>query len=159
VRIGDYIKLNTGEEGYISDINWRCTMMRGVTNNLVVIPNNKLGQAIFTNYFLPDRRIVMSLSFGVGYESDIDQVERVLLDETSSAVGMVKGLLADPAPYVRFNPGPGESSLGFQVTFSVAEFADQYLVQSELRKMIFQRLKKEGISMPYPTRTVILERA
>lgn len=158
VRIGDYIKLNTGEEGYISDINWRCTMMRGVTNNLVVIPNNKLGQAIFTNYFLPDRRIVMSLSFGVGYESDIDQVERVLLDETSSAVGMVKGLLADPAPYVRFNPGPGESSLGFQVTFSVAEFADQYLVQSELRKMIFQRLKKEGISMPYPTRTVILER-
>ena len=44
VRIGDYIKLNTGEEGYITDINWRCTMMRGVTNNLVVIPNSKLGQ-------------------------------------------------------------------------------------------------------------------
>ena len=54
VRIGDYIKLNTGEEGYITDINWRCTMMRGSTNNLVVIPNNKLGQAIYTNYNLPE---------------------------------------------------------------------------------------------------------
>ncbi len=31
VRIGDYIKLNTGEEGYVTDINWRCTTMRGIT--------------------------------------------------------------------------------------------------------------------------------
>ena len=49
IRMGDYIKLNTGEEGYITDINWRCTTMLGLTNNLVVIPNNKLGQAIYTN--------------------------------------------------------------------------------------------------------------
>src|SRR5437764_969869 len=63
VHIGDYIKLNTGEEGYITDINWRCTMMRGGTsNNLVIVPNSKLGQAIYTNYSLPDRRIGMSVS-------------------------------------------------------------------------------------------------
>ncbi len=43
VHIGDYIKLNTGEEGYITDINWRCTMMRGTSNNLVIVPNSKLG--------------------------------------------------------------------------------------------------------------------
>src|SRR5580698_5851017 len=35
LRIGDYIKLSTGEEGYVSDINWRCTTMRGISNNLV----------------------------------------------------------------------------------------------------------------------------
>jgi len=52
VRIGDYLKLNTGEEGYVTDINWRCTMLRGISNNLVVIPNSKLGQAIYTNYHL-----------------------------------------------------------------------------------------------------------
>src|SRR3569833_1052274 len=40
VRIGDYIRLNTKEEGYITDINWRCTTMRTRMNNLVVIPNN-----------------------------------------------------------------------------------------------------------------------
>ena len=43
VRIDDYIRLNTGEEGYITDINWRCTTMRTRFNNLVVIPNSKLG--------------------------------------------------------------------------------------------------------------------
>ena len=157
IHIGDYIKLNTGEEGYVSDINWRCTTMRGYSNNLIVIPNNKLGQAIYTNYYLPEPRMTMSVSFGVGYDSDVDRVEAILLDETISAAAAVRGLLADPAPYVRFTPGPGDWSLGFQVSFSVAEFADQYLVQSELRKRIFKRLRKEGISMPFPTRTVVLE--
>jgi small-conductance mechanosensitive channel len=157
VRIGDYIKLNTGEEGYVTDINWRCTTMRGITNNLVVVPNSKLGQAIYTNYNLPDRRMMMSLSFGVGYESDIDRVEAVILDEATLAVGKIKGLLSEPAPYVRFNPGPGDWSLGFQLNYNVAEFADQYLAQSELRKLIFKRLQKEGISMPFPTRSLIVE--
>jgi small-conductance mechanosensitive channel len=157
IRIGDYIKLNTGEEGYITDINWRCTMMRGITNNLVVVPNNKLGQAIFTNYYLPDRRILMSLTFGVGYESDVDSVEAMLLDEVKQAAGNIKGLLGEPPPYIRFNPGPGDWALGFQVSFNVGEFADQYLVQSELRKRIFRRLREEGISMPFPTRSVIVE--
>jgi len=157
IHIGDYIKLNTGEEGYITDINWRCTTMRGNTNNLVVIPNNKLGQAIYTNFHLPEPRMLMSLTFGVGYESDVDRVEAILLDETSRAAGEVRGLLADPPPYVRFNPGPGDWALGFQLSFNVGEFADQYLAQSELRKRIFKRLKTEGISMPFPTRSVILE--
>ncbi len=157
IHIGDYIKLNTGEEGYVTDITWRCTTIRGTTNNLVVIPNNKLGQAIYTNFHLPDPRMGMSVSFGVGYQSDIGRVEAILLDEALTAAGEIQGMLAEPAPFILFSPGPGDWSLGFQVNFSVSEFTNQYSVLSELRKRIFKRLVKEGISMPFPTRTVILE--
>jgi small-conductance mechanosensitive channel len=157
VHIGDYIKLNTGEEGYITDINWRCTTMRGTTNNLVIIPNSKLGQAIYTNYNLPDTRLGMSVSFSVGYESDVDRVQGILLAEAIAATGQVQGLLADPTPNVLFNPGPGESAIVFQVNFSVDGFGAQYLAQSELRKRLFKRLKTEGITMPFPTRTILLE--
>jgi small-conductance mechanosensitive channel len=159
LHIGDYIKLNTGEEGYIADINWRCTTIRGSTNNLVIVPNSKLGQAIYTNYNLPDRRIAISISFGVGYESDIDRVQGILLAESIAAASEIQGLLAEPAPYVLFNPGPGDSSLVFQVNFSVSEFGSQSSVQSELRKRIFKRLNKEAITMPFPTRTILLERS
>jgi small-conductance mechanosensitive channel len=159
VHIGDYIKLNTGEEGYITDINWRCTMMRGTSNNLVVVPNSKLGQAIYTNYSMPDRRIGMSVSFGVDYESDVARVERILLEEATAATAQVEGLLAEPAPSVLFNPGPGDSALVFQVNCNVADFAAQGRVQSELRKRLFSRLKTEGINMPFPTRTVLLRGA
>ncbi len=69
VRLGDYIKLSTAEEGYVTDINWRCTTMRTLTNNLVVIPNNKLGQTNFTNYNLPESRMSLSVSVSVAYDS------------------------------------------------------------------------------------------
>jgi small-conductance mechanosensitive channel len=157
VHIGDYIKLNTGEEGYVADINWRCTTMRGGSNNLVIVPNSKLGQAIYTNYNLPDRRMGMSVSFSVGYDSDVDRVQEILLEETIAAGSEVQGLVNEPAPSVLFNPGPGESALVFQVNFSVSEFGGQYRVQSELRKRILKRLKAEGITLPFPTRTVLFE--
>src|SRR5262249_15308973 len=81
VRIVDYIRLNSDEDGYVTDINWRCTTMRTRLNNLVVIPNNKLGQAIYTNYFLPDGRMVATILCGVGLDADIDRVESLLHDE------------------------------------------------------------------------------
>ncbi|MGD1073580.1 MAG: mechanosensitive ion channel family protein [Bryobacteraceae bacterium] len=157
VRMGDYIKLNTGEEGYVQDISWRCTTMRTIADNLVVVPNNKLGQAIITNYYLPEPRMGMSISLSVGYDSDIDRVEKILLEETMAAAESISGLLTDPAANIRFNPGPGDWAMVFQVNFNIGQFADQYLVQSELRKRLYKRLVREGISMPFPTHTVLLE--
>lgn len=149
VHIGDYIKLNTGEEGYIADMNWRCTTMRN-GNNLVIVPNNKLGQAIYTNYNLPDRRYGTSVSITVGYESDVDRVQEILLAETTAAAVEIKGMVAGSPPSVLFNPGPGEWGLVFQVNFTVDEFNSQYPAQSELRKRLFKKLKAAGVPMPYP---------
>ena len=157
VRIGDYIKLTSGEEGYVTDIAWRCTTMRGPNNNLVVIPNSKLGQAIYVNYDLPEHRMTSSVNFGVGYDSDIDRVQAVLLDETMKATATIEGLLADPPPRVLFEPGPGDWSLNFQINFSISRFSEQGRIRSDLRALIFKRLMREGITMPFPTRTILLE--
>jgi small-conductance mechanosensitive channel len=157
VRIGDYIKLSSGEEGYVTDINWRCTTLRTNGNNMIVVPNNKIGTTIYTNYYLPEPRMMMSVTFGVDNNSDIDRVEAILLEETRASAAVLDGLLAEPPPNIRFNPGPGDFSLGFQVNFHVASFSDQYLVQSELRKRLYKRLVKENINMPFPTKTVIVE--
>jgi small-conductance mechanosensitive channel len=43
------------------------------------------------------------------------------------------------------------------VNFHVKQFGDQYKVQSELRKLLFKRLQREKISMPFPTKTLLLE--
>lgn len=153
VRIGDYIRLNSGEEGYIRDINWRSTTMLTRFNNLVVIPNSKLGQAIFTNYFLPDGRIVMSMLCGVGPDSDIDQVASLLTEEACAGAKEITSVLADPPPSVRFNPGPWDGALIFQIVFSVGQFVDQPVARSEMRTRIFRRLRKEGIVVTFPAAT------
>lgn len=156
VRLGDYIKLNTGEEGYVSDVTWRSTTIRGLSNNLIIVPNAKLAQAIVTNYYLPDTRVALNIPVSVSFDCDPDQIERVLLEEASSGAGVIPGLLTDPPPVVRLIPGFGSSSLGITLTCYVREFADQFLVQHEMRKRILKRFRQEGIELPIPAQAIHL---
>jgi small-conductance mechanosensitive channel len=156
MRVGDFVKLETGQEGYIEDITWRTTRVRMLPNNMVVIPNNKLAQSVVTNYYLPEKRMSLLISVGVSYSEDPERVERILVEEAKKAVGDIPGLLGDPEPFVRFIPGFGESSLDFTLICQVQEFVDQYLAQHELRKRIFRRFRTEGIEIPFPQRTVHL---
>ncbi|MDO9289129.1 MAG: mechanosensitive ion channel family protein [Thermodesulfovibrionales bacterium] len=156
IRVGDFIRLETGQEGYVDDITWRTTRIRMLPNNMVVIPNSKLSQSIVTNYYLPEKRMSLLIPIGVSYSSDPEKVEKILVEEAKEAVGKIPGLLGDPEPFVRFIPGFGDSSLDFTLICQVQEFVDQYLVQHELRKRIFKRFKEEGIEIPFPHRTVYL---
>ncbi|HWB83750.1 MAG TPA: mechanosensitive ion channel family protein [Bryobacteraceae bacterium] len=157
VRLGDYIKTNSGEEGYVADISWRSTTIRSLGGNMIIIPNAKLAQAIVTNYDLPEKRMSASVSIGVDYDRDVDRVERILLEVAQQAAREIPEMLADPAPSVAFDPGFGDSALQFTVNFQVTEFVKQFGVRNELRKRIFRRLRAEGIGIPFPTRTVYLE--
>jgi small-conductance mechanosensitive channel len=159
MRIGDYIELDTGQKGYVDDIGWRTTRIRMLGNNIVVVPNNKLSQSIITNYYLPEKRMSLLIPLGVSYDSDPEKVERILIEETEKAAGVVPGLLKEPAPFVRFIPGFGDSSLDFTLICQVSKFVDQYLAQHELRKRIFKRFKEEGIEIPFPIRTVYMKQA
>ncbi len=156
IRVGDFVKLETGQEGYIEDITWRTTRIRMLPNNIVVIPNNILAQSIVTNYYLPEKRMSIFMPVSVSYSSDPEKVEKILVEEVKKAVGQIPGLLGDPEPSVRFVPGFGDSSLDFTLICQVGEFTDQYPVQHELRKRIFRRFKEEGIEIPFPHRTVYL---
>lgn len=156
IRPGDYIRLDGGQEGFVERISWRSTRLRTLPNNIVVIPNTKLAQAILTNFSLPEPRLSLLLPVSVSYDADPDQVERVLVEEARAAVGQVPGLLAQPEPFVRFIPGFGDSALQFTLICQVASFTDQYLVQHELRKRILARFRREGLAIPFPQHDVHL---
>jgi small-conductance mechanosensitive channel len=157
VRLGDYIKLDSGEEGYVADIAWRSTTIQSLSNNLIIVPNSKLAQAIVTNYHLPEKRISLSIPVSVSYDSDPDRIENILVEEAQKGTGVIPGLLAEPEPRARLNPGFGSSSLDFTLICHVAEFTDQYSVQHELRKRILLRFRREKIEIPFPIRTVYLK--
>jgi small-conductance mechanosensitive channel len=156
IRVGDFIKLETGQEGYVEDITWRTTRVRMLLNNMVIIPNHKFSQSIVTNYYLPEKKMFLQIPVSVGYQSDPEKVEAVLGGVAQEAVGEIPGLLGDPEPVVRFIPGFGNSSLDFTLICQVQEFVDQYPVQHELRKRILKKFKEENIEIPYPHRTVYL---
>jgi small-conductance mechanosensitive channel len=157
IRVGDFVRLETGQEGYVEDISWRTTRIRMLPNNMVIVPNNKLSQSVLTNYHLPVRQMVLQVPVSVSYASDPDVVERVLLEEVHQAASEMPGLLADPAPLIRFLPGFGESSLHFSLLCHIREIGDQNPVLAALNLRILKRFRKEGIKFPYPTRTVYLK--
>jgi small-conductance mechanosensitive channel len=153
VRVGDFIKIEEGIEGYVEDITWRTTRIRMLPNNIVIIPNSKLAQSMITNFYLPIPHLALRIPISVSYSSDPQHVEEIILNEVKKA-GDLKELILDPEPVIRFIPGFGDSSLDFTLIVYVKEYADQFPVQSELRKRIFTRFKKEGIEIPFPQRVV-----
>jgi len=155
----DYIKLDSGQEGYVVRIGWRSTTIRTLQNNAVIVPNSSMAKAVITNYSAPEQRMSTSVGVSVAYGTDPARVERALLAVAEQAVAEgLQGLLPSPAPSVAFIPGFGASSLDFSLGFQVRQFTDQYSVQSELRKRILGRFQKEGIEIPFPTRTLVLDR-
>jgi small-conductance mechanosensitive channel len=156
IRIGDYIMVEGAGEGYVIDIGWRSTKIRTLQNNVVIIPNKKLAESVITNYYLPDKPVAVLINIGVSYGEDPERVEKILLEEALKASKEIPGMLDDPAPFVRFLPGPGEYSLNFTIICRAREFTDQYLIRHEMYKRIFKRFREEGIEIPFPVRTVYL---
>lgn len=149
VKIGDYVKLDSGEEGYIIDINWRITKVRMLPNNVVIVPNTKLAQAIVVNYYLPEKELAVTVDVGVHYNSDLDQVERVTCDVAREVMREVKGGVSHFEPFIRFNK-LDSYSINFTVIMRAREFTDQYLVKHEFFKRLVRRYRQEGIIIPYP---------
>jgi len=156
IRVGDYVKLETGEEGYVVDINWRSTKIKMLPNNLVLVPNDKLNKAIVTNYYLPDKEMAVLVDLGVHYKSDLEKVERVTCEVAKSVMTEVSGGVAYFEPFIRYHTF-GDSSIKFTVILRAREFVDQYLIKHEFIKRLHKRYIQEGINIPYPIRAINYE--
>ena len=79
VRPGDYIKIQDGgAEGFVETIGWRSSRLRTAGNNIVVVPNQKLSQAILTNFHLPVANVAMTVAVTVAVDADPEAVEKLL---------------------------------------------------------------------------------
>ncbi len=154
LRLGDYIKLSSNEEGRVTDITWRFTTITPVGDgNMVVIPNQKIASAIITNYSLPRKDIIIKIPIGVAYGSDLEQVERVTLEVATKVMEEVDRELDIP-PTVRFHTF-GESSIDFNVIMHSSNFDHQFLLKHEFIKALTKRYREEGIEIPFPIRTIV----
>jgi small-conductance mechanosensitive channel len=157
IRPGDYVKLEGGQEGNIHDITWRYTTIQTLTNNLVVVPNAKLASALVTNYSMPDGQIAVTVPVGVSYDSDLGKVEAVTVEVARELMKEMKGGVPDFEPAIRYNTF-GDFSIQFNVILRAQGFVDQYLLKHEFIKRLHLRYQKEGIMIPFPIRTVYMEK-
>ncbi len=156
VKIGDYIRLDNGQEGYVSDIKWRDTTIRALANNMIVVPNSKLSSNIITNFYQPQREIGISVDMTIAFKSDLDIVEKVCIETAKDVMRDVKGGIEAAEPSVRFGSFV-DNGIRFSVNMRVSEITDQYLIKHEFIKRIIPRFEKEGITIPYPVREIVMK--
>jgi small-conductance mechanosensitive channel len=158
IRIGDFVKLSTGEEGHVVDMNWRNTTIKTGAENMVVIPNQKFATTTITNYAQPFAECTVAIPIGVSYESDLDHVERVTVAVAKEILQRTEGGVGSFDPVVRF-VSFAESSITFNVILRVKSVTDQHLVRHEFLKSLHTRYQQEGIKIPFPTTTITFDQA
>ena len=149
IRIGDYLKLEGGAEGYVADFNWRSTSIRLLTDNIVIIPNAKLAQAVITNFHQPSRELTLVVDVGVHYMSDLAFVEKITKEVARDVLASVPGGVTSFTPLVRFHTFGQHSVMG-SVMLRAQEFTDQFLIRHEFIKQLHMRYGREGVVVPYP---------
>lgn len=167
IRLGDYIKTSDGYEGYVRDIGWRNTTIEMLELNSIIIPNNKLSQAIVVNYNLPNEIQYLLLTFGVHLQTDPQYVEDTLINmvnqcgsltreeafEIQQPQGKIRGLLSNPEPIVRFREF-GEYTLNFRFLVAISHFDLQFEARSNVMKQVYYTFKSAGITVPVPIRAL-----
>jgi small-conductance mechanosensitive channel len=155
-RTEDYVKLETGQEGYVIDINWRTTTIKDISNNIIVIPNSKLSSVIFTNYHLPVKEVVLTIDVGVSYTSNLEHVEKVTLDVATEVMREMAPELAISQPFIRYHTF-GDYSINLTVFMQLNEFLDRRLAKHLFIKKLHQRYQIEKIEIPNPARDVYIK--
>jgi small-conductance mechanosensitive channel len=153
VKPGDYVRLESGEEGYVTDITWRNTAIRALPNNMVIVPNSKLASTLVTNYYQPEKEMSVLAQIRVSYLSDLEKVERITIDVAREVMRDVEGGVATFEPFIRYHTF-ADFSVDFSVILRAREFTDQFLVKHEFIKRLHERYRREGIEIPFPVRTV-----
>ena len=155
INIGDFVQLENGQKGFIRDITWRNTAIETSQNNFVIVPNSKMADSIIENFFLVNKEITFHVLVRVGYESDLEMVEKVSVEVAKEILEKNEGGVKDFQPFVRFY-NFGESSIDLKIFLHVKEYADQLLICSEFIKALQRRYRAVGINIPFPIRTVNL---
>jgi MscS family membrane protein len=147
---GDRIEIDDGEIGIVQEVGLRSTRIKNLENNMIVIPNSIIANSKVTNYTSPEESMLVKVTIGVEYGSDVQMVKDILTRIAQS----VDSVLDDPSPYVRFD-NHGDFSLDFAIVMWVTHPGEKFSVINEVNTKINAEFVKAGIEIPFPVRTII----
>ncbi len=151
LKQGDWIAAG-GHEGRVLDITLRSTRMMTIEHNEVFIPNGKVLSEAVVNYSLPDPVSMRKLSIGVSYRVPPNAVRKAILE----AVATVPGVERHPEPLVRVVTY-GDYSVHYEIRYAINEYERHPDIASDIMNLLWYRLKRDNIEIPFPVQTVHLK--
>ncbi len=146
-KLGDYIEA-AGVAGTVKDISLFQTIMATPDNIKVLVPNSQAIDGVIKNFSGFDRRRA-DVTFGIDYDDDMDRAIAIIRE----IIDADPRILKDPEPFVRV-VNLGESSVDI-ASRSWVMSADYWPVRFDITQKVKAAFDREGISIPYPHRTVV----
>lgn len=137
----------------VIEINWRATRLRTTEDILFEIPHRQMAAQTIVNLNRPVRRHAMRIAVGIEYSAPPTRVKDVLLHATANA----RGVLPEPKPKV-YLKNFGDSSIEYEIKFWLEDYSTYFDVCDSIRTNVWYSLHRHGIKIPFPIRTVQLER-
>ncbi|MFK8017559.1 MAG: mechanosensitive ion channel domain-containing protein [Gammaproteobacteria bacterium] len=151
--IGDWVELEPGLVGRVTELNWRSTRLVTQSARTIVVPNNNLASRQFINYSLPQRRYRESITIALNYTTDPERAENILTAAITSTPGLAEG--ADHNVRIReFN----ERGVVYEIRFWIDDLAKKVGMRHKLAGNILRYLHQAGIPIPYAQQEVFLSR-
>jgi len=149
LQLGDWVETN-GFSGFVEDINLRSVILKESDNNFVVIPNSKIVDSPFKN-FSRSKRSRVFINCGVGYEDDLEKVQKLTLKTLNELFTQAEGEAIE-FYYQEF----GDSSINFVVRFwtDVNKQKDVLVAQNKAIMAIKKAFDSNDINIPFPIRTL-----
>lgn len=146
IRVGDRVTVGD-TEGDVLEINMRSTTVRTPNNISIIVPNADFISQRVTNWSHGDRKIRLDLPVGVSYNSDLDNVMKVLYEIATEN----ELVLGDPKPTVHL-VSFGDSSWDMQLRVWIAEPKFHPRVRSQINCNIVRKFREANIEIPFPQR-------
>ena len=147
-KTGDYIILDSGERGIVTDIGLRSTRILTRDDVEITVPNGIIGNSTIINEAGgPPAQHRIRIGVGVAYGSDLDHV----IDTLQKVAEENVNILSNPEPRVRFRLF-GDSSLNFELLGWIKDPANGGRVRHELNCAVYRAFNEQGIQIPFPQR-------
>lgn len=162
IRVGDFIKLESGQEGFVREIGWRSIRIETLSGDFVIIPNSKISQSTIINYSLPQSKERVLIPIGIDYSSDVELAEKTMVQSVKNVAKdgefgrqYISKEFANNNMAITIFKGFGESSLDFLLIYEITDYSKRGLVTTEINKEVLRQFRKHKVEIPYPIRTII----
>src|SRR5437773_6282697 len=151
-KVGDWLQV--GERfAEVMEINWRSTRLRTNDGIYLDIPNNEMVGHAIVNLHYPTEVHAMRIRVGVEYKNRPNPVKHALLRAASTA----DGVLAEPKVKI-FLVDFADFAVIYEIKFYMGNHARINEINDAVRTNVWYELKRQGITIPFPIRTLQLER-
>tara|TARA_Y100000766_G_scaffold173039_1_gene148500 strand:+ start:237 stop:1574 length:1338 start_codon:yes stop_codon:yes gene_type:complete len=148
-EVGDRIEVE-GVTGTVMSVGILSTKILTLTEQLVVIPNNRLVDSTITNFARGGgdgtaSRVTLTLDIGVDYDERSSHVKQVILE------------VAKKCPHIEEEPGPrvllrelADFSKNYRLYVWISDYSEEFIATDWLLREVDTAFSREGISIPYP---------